>query len=74
METRHDFRLRFTGSLGRNITFTVPRADSSVDNDQLTQAMQSIILSQAIRTAAGTPMGIYSGDLITTERTTFTLN
>ena len=71
--TRHNFRLAFNTNLNGILTMNVPHADPDLTDAHIRDAMDSIIASNVVRSAAGDPQFRHSAELISTERTEFTL-
>ena len=68
IETRNDFRLNFLSNRSEMMTVNVPMANTAALPEQITQAMQAIIDSDAVESARGRPLHKYSAQLVLTER------
>ena len=74
VETRNDFRLNFTTDRGNLMSLNIPRADTSASGADVSAAMQQIIDSGVVHTAArGEPMLRHSAELVIVGRRDFNL-
>ena len=67
-EVRNNFRLNFVSDLGVMMTLDIPNANTNADGDQVTEAMQAIINSNAVESVRGRPQESYAAQLVTVER------
>ena len=68
---RHDFRLHFVTDRNEIARINVPRANPDATGDEVSNAMENIINSEAVQTNRGEPIESHSAELVTTTRTEF---
>ena len=65
----HVFRLSFFTDIGQSMAINLPNANTNVTNEQVAQAMDTIINSDAVTTISGIPT-LRKAARITTHTTT----
>ena len=71
---RNDIRVTFMTNLSNRQSFSIPRANPLASSSLVAGAMDGIITTGIVSTAAGSPQARYRAELITTESTVFDFN